>query len=689
MGMRWQSLRQSAPFHQKRPKFSALGIGVGMITGGAIFKSAAAIVNAVFYWFIGDLYPTTAGFNGQPYSWFLYIAGILVGGLYAGQGYDFLHRTGKKLTKTLTLLMLISFLHGLGLIVLVYEPALALSSIELYSFMVRGFVSIAGLLCVVGVYYCLTRFHNVSYKNLYLLPLFAVFFCFHLCIITQYSPTLNVVMGARHESKGELQKAIRYYKRSMPYLSSKSFKASLNHRLALFSVSKNEPEKALDGFRKVVSVYDDYSHVYDKAKKYLESFEENSKSGKLHLLEVKHKTFHQPGSCFPNSLAMVLSYLDKPVNTRELSREIKESFHQGTFIWKASTFVEKNGFEMITIHRQDVKTIQSLLDMNYPVLVYIPGHVYVLYGYDSRFELFFTYDTAVRNNWDDKPFKKFQEDWTESGFTLSVVVPKEKVNDIYNMQPELKHISSAYKIMQKAHISRYYNQRGIYPLDYNQEEIIKQTGSESLFLSHNELNYSDLSSIKYNNDFWDRLSKKLSDKPWLQSYYTMDNFFYFLVFHKKDDLAWNLLDKLHKYNMEQNKYSYKDLSYMKFALAFKMNKQDELTKLKHHFESKVENSSWRYQSWAHYLSFINKKSKYFDSLKFLFNRQDYSDSDNQIKSIKHIALKLKSPEYLPENISSADMVKLRNLWIYYGIRVPKDKFKGESCHWPESLLIHK
>ena len=58
-----------------------------------------------------------------------------------------------------------------------------------------------------------------------------------------------------------------------------------------------------------------------------------------------------------------------------------------------------------------LKDIKECIDAGFPVLVYVPAHVFAIFGYDEALDTFVTYDIATNDVWVEYLQKDFIKAW--------------------------------------------------------------------------------------------------------------------------------------------------------------------------------------------------------------------------------------------------------------------------------------
>ena len=92
--------------------------------------------------------------------------------------------------------------------------------------------------------------------------------------------------------------------------------------------------------------------------------------------------------------------------------------------------MEQEGFRHNFLPIASLDDVKSCIDAGFPVLVYVPSHVFAIVGYDDTLETFVTYDVATRDVWVDYIRKDFIKSWKRQSTTLVLVYPPEEENRI-------------------------------------------------------------------------------------------------------------------------------------------------------------------------------------------------------------------------------------------------------------------
>jgi len=663
-----------APPQKPRAESSFVRAFGWMIFTGILFFTLISTIHGIFYWLLGEYIavdPLTKGvFSFSVFS------GMTVGFKYGiRKDRKFMSSSLKIFFKATALIYIVlALIYIVVLLALVY-PTQKLAPIS-YSFGPHELIFVwlfiaASVLCPLYFISSVSRrgFLANALAALFFVPLVAV----HICILSGYSTTLNLLTASIVEGTGNLSKAKEIYLKVIPHVNQDGLIASLNHRLGVMEVLQKNYTEGLSFFQKVAAEYSDDFKVYSKAQKYIESYDQNaaSEDKTQTILKVSHTTFEQAASCFPNSLSLILSfYEDQKVSARTLSYEIKERIDQGTFIWKAESFLNKNGYGLTTSYWQQGDTLKKLIAAGYPVLVYVPGHVFVLFGFDEKMEMYFSYDTAVLNRWDDKPFDAFYQDWMSSSFMMSVVVKNGSEQALRETAPELFKFSQAYALVQKAQISEYYEQKDNYWKDYDQNEIAEEIGPAALKLTAFNSGGGRQIDYDWNDEDWNETVFPVLQRPWAVEWPVFKRYLIYLFRHGKTQLADQLLNLYDKHLMENSQSTFADYLTLKLAAAVMLNDENKAFAISSELINSYESRPVvRY--WAHYYKAMEylKRGEPAAAVNLLIpivNELDFSDYDLSAPMLKILDLLDETACNNPDLLDGSKKGLLEAAMILYG-----------------------
>ncbi len=553
-----------------RPKIM-LSRGIAWMTFmGTVFYSLSQAVQIINYWIFGEYVmvyfsSTTAAFS----IWIM--VGLVFGFLYGiDETNQYFNRDIKSFGVSLSLVFLLIAIFSVLTLFLVVYPQQRLGPISYrpqmadYAFYVFNALSI-----LLTVIFFLPGGVHVGLKRTIATVVAAVpLIVLHTIVLSGYTTTLNLIAASILEERGRLESAKALYAKTIPYIDHDPLLASLHHRQGVLNILNENYEAAEASFKKVIADYSEGFEVYRKARRYMASYQKNKSlpdAGRK-ILSVRHRTFEQAASCYPNSLSVILNFYEtNPISTRELSYAIKEGFSEGTFIWKVESFLKQRGYRLMTTLWETKETLIALLEADYPVLIYVPGHVYTLYGYDAKMEIFFCYNTAKRNRWDDAPFFEFQRDWMEDGFLMSVVVKKGDEEKLAAIAPGLTRHSNSHRMFQKAMISGYYAQKDNYWDDSNRDQLAEGVGLDALKLNNNELMEDGFHYLPWDSRQWkEEIAPSLTAK-WSVQWDQIERHVIYLLYHGQVETARQLIQQYQIHSNEED--SADDDRFLEVSLA--------------------------------------------------------------------------------------------------------------------------
>ncbi len=531
---------------RSKQKYSFSRACAWMIVMGILFPGLNNIVQAIYYWILGE--QVSVYFSSQANIFkFWILVGLIYGFVYGiRENNTYFNRDLGAIARSIFSVFVLIFLYSGFILALVIFPLQRLAPISYHPqsaeiiFYVLLFIAIflsTSYLLQAAIGHGALKTSVMLFGGISLIAL-------HVILVSTYSVTINLTIASILEDRQKLSSAKTLYAKAIPYIRHDNLLASLHHRQGVLHVLNQDYESAIASFKKVLADYSETYAVFKKARRYMDAFEKNQplKEHARKILVVRHRTFEQAASCFPNSLSVILNfYEEQPISTRKLSYAIKERFSRGTFIWKAESFLDQNGYALLTSFWQNKKTLVSLLEAGYPVLVYIPGHVYTLYGYDSRMEMFFTYDTAKSNRWNDKPFWSFQRDWMRGSFLMSVVVPKEEKKKFAALFPQFDRDSHPYQLWQKAHISDYYESRGNYWKDYDRYSLSKSFGLDRLKKNEPYFLHDDFYPFPWDAEEWKSEVFPILSQPWALEWSITEKYILYLLYSGRSEQTLQLI----------------------------------------------------------------------------------------------------------------------------------------------------
>lgn len=644
----------------------------------SLVGAISALITVILYWLFSE-YVTVTIIPGTSVSIIWIIIGTVIGAIYGFFRKTFLQLEMRPFITILFFsLSYIFFCEFLNLTLVNYPidrlsplkyPLHSLSRISYQGLSIFGFMLI--------FYFFLKR---ISCGSSYLRTTLSAFFwtlcmVLHVLVLAQHSTALYITYASVLESQGNFTDAKNMYAQAIPYLRNDEFNASLLHRQGVLEVLDSRPNHALKIFKQVVAEHTEFEDDFQKSKDYIKAYkQQKSKPKESQILKLKYRTFQQAASCFPNSLALVLNYFQKaPISTRELSYLIKEGFHQGTFIWKAQSYLEKKDYQLFTSYWHDSQTVMNLIDHGFPVLIYVPQHVYAVYGYDRQFKIFFSYDTAKQNRWDDKPFKSFMEEWMKSSFLMSVVVPKIRVPELMRLAPNVFLRSDFYNQMQKLDLSQYYSQKDNFWIDFDKYREAPKAGLAAIILDSLPLSREINKDISWEPDVWAEQIKPLFQNSWARHWRVAQKTSLFLASKGQNQEAYDLIKRFERNLKEESEPLTADLFLIKLALAKRVDDEDSATELELQLIGEAEKEDWDSSYWGHVQRARRLQSRGETRAligllspivqKISPNRYDHKKSFYEILNILKQVCCAEPKSITDENL----LFQLKISWIGYGI----------------------
>jgi tetratricopeptide (TPR) repeat protein len=265
-----------------------------------------------------------------------------------------------------------------------------------------------------------------------------------LSICFGYSADMFLAMGRHLEREAMTDKAIKFYeialkKEPQPWIAS-----YLQYRVALANHRLGAREKAIRGFRKVVAKYTANPKLVAKASRFLDNLERSADKRRVVLAGVDTPTEYKSGYCVPNSLALAMRYWGADATARGIGQKIT-GLGSGTYIVNQSWYAEQAGFRHDFLPMAGLDDIKKCIDAGFPVLVYVPAHVFAIVGYDDALETFVTYDVATYDVWVEYIQKDFVKAWKRQATTLVLAYPPEKESLLPDqIRNRLKRLSDNY-----------------------------------------------------------------------------------------------------------------------------------------------------------------------------------------------------------------------------------------------------
>ena len=246
-----------------------------------------------------------------------------------------------------------------------------------------------------------------------------------LSITFGYSADLLLDLGKHLEKEARIPEALRCYELGLKKEPKEQIASYLQYRIALLNHKLGWDDKARQGFERVVAKYTGNEILVKRAGRFLDNMERRPIGKRVALAGVETRTEYKGGYCVPNSLALVMKYWGHDIPARIIGRRIT-GLGSGTIVVDQAWFAEQEGLRHDFLPLAGIDDIKRCIDAGFPVLVYVPLHVFAIVGYDDLLETFVTYDVATMDIWEEYLQKDFIKSWKKQAAALVLCYPPEK-----------------------------------------------------------------------------------------------------------------------------------------------------------------------------------------------------------------------------------------------------------------------
>ena len=258
------------------------------------------------------------------------------------------------------------------------------------------------------------------------MPAINLFAAVALAIVMGYPADLFLAMGRHQERKAHIPQALWCYEQGLTKAPDPQVASYLQYRAALINHKLGHREKARDGFRRVVTQYNQHQALAQQADRILDNLKHASADDKRTVLPgVETRTQYTNAYCVPNSLALVMRYWGADVDARRIGARIT-GLGTGTYVVDQTWYARQHDFRHDFLPMASLADIKTCIDAGFPVLVYVPAHVFAIVGYDEVLRTFVTYDVATRDLWAEYLQDDFIKAWKRQATTLVLAYPGDK-----------------------------------------------------------------------------------------------------------------------------------------------------------------------------------------------------------------------------------------------------------------------
>jgi hypothetical protein len=266
-----------------------------------------------------------------------------------------------------------------------------------------------------------------------------------LAIIMGYPADMFLAIGRRQERRGHISKALWCYEKGLVKEPGPKVASYLQYRSALIYHKLGRKDFARKGFRRVVTKYTVNPVLVTKANRFLDNLERATPDLKrVALPGVETQTEYKGGYCVPNSLALAMRYWGSDVDARTIGADIT-GIGTGTYVVDQRWYAEQQKYNHDFLPLASLEDVKQCIDAGFPVLVYVPSHVFAIVGYDDILETFITYDVALQDVWAEYLQEDFIKAWKKQATTLVLAYPPDKADLIPDsIRSRLKRLSDNY-----------------------------------------------------------------------------------------------------------------------------------------------------------------------------------------------------------------------------------------------------
>lgn len=373
-----------------------------------------------------------------------------------------------------------------------------------------------------------------------------------------YCADIFLASGRYYEREALTEKALWCYEHGLKKEPKDRIASYLQYRVALLNHKLGNQDKAKHGFRRVVAKYTRNKELVKKSNRFLDSLERSIEKKRVVLPGVETRTEYKGGYCVPNSLSLAMRYWGSNITARGIGAKIT-GLGSGTFVVNQSWFAEQEGFKHDFLPLAGLDDIKQCIDAGFPVLVYVPAHVFAIVGYDEALETFVTYDVATNDIWVEYIQKDFIKSWKRQATTLVLAYPPEKENLIpKNIHDRLVRLSNNYLHFQL----HFFDAPG---RSISIPHLFKAAGDTGEFFFPVTILYSDFPGLrkmiskKYDEDFvvnsiksyfWDDFDEGIHaagqyhNERWAWPDWALKFSIQYLIGHKRFNLAEELISHI-------------------------------------------------------------------------------------------------------------------------------------------------
>lgn len=233
-----------------------------------------------------------------------------------------------------------------------------------------------------------------------------------------------LILGKAAERRADIRPALLLYEKSLNLYPSRYSASYLQFRIGLLLHKIGYDDDAEAAFKNVLTKYTANKEFARNAKLFMDRLGDGSRKGKrVTIPSVEARTEYRSAYCAPNSLALVFNYWNKHTTAKQIGTNITYTFF-GTDMIDMFYYAENNDLNFYVRTDAKVSDIKHYIRRKVPVLVFVPQHVFVIFGYDSALDTLVAYDVATYDVWVDHPVSIFEKEWRKRDNQMAVILPR-------------------------------------------------------------------------------------------------------------------------------------------------------------------------------------------------------------------------------------------------------------------------
>ncbi len=251
-----------------------------------------------------------------------------------------------------------------------------------------------------------------------------------LGILTGGTGRVQLAVGRVLDRQGEIEASLTWYGRALVAGGGAPLRSYLQHRIGILQYRRGNLEQAATAFRLVSSTHDANSTLVRESNYFLERLavagnSEEAVAGRRVALDgVGVTTQRRAAYCAPNTMALVANHWGVGLDVDTIGEQVA-AIGGGTHASAMRFLFADLGLEMYLYPLASFDDVRWLIDHGLPAMLFLPGHVMAVYGYDDLLGTAVTYDTATWDLWAEQPYPDLLSPWSNMFFLLGVVVPRD------------------------------------------------------------------------------------------------------------------------------------------------------------------------------------------------------------------------------------------------------------------------